>query len=167
MCGAPAEMWRKFNFSTAPPWAFLLGAIVTLALSRRASGYLPMTRACAQKLRLVRWSFAGAILLAVVCWIAAVIIGSAAGDALGGVVFALVVLGFAALILGFIFAVVGRAFYGPTANVMEQQYGQYEPVVELKRVHPNFVIAVRQLQQARAAHLPAAPAAQFGHSEVN
>ncbi|TMG25324.1 MAG: hypothetical protein E6H95_12090 [Chloroflexi bacterium] len=41
MSGQPAETWHKFRFATAPPWAFLLGAIVVAALSRRASGYLP------------------------------------------------------------------------------------------------------------------------------
>ncbi len=146
-------MWRKFTFSTAPQWAFLLGAIVTFALSRRASGYLPMTRACAQKLRLVRWSFAGLFLFALVSWIAAVFVGAATGgdSAAGGVVFFLVVLGAAAVVVGFVVAVVGRAQYGPTAYVTEQRPGQYDRVIELRRVHPNFVVAVMQMQQARAA----------------
>jgi hypothetical protein len=54
--------------------------------------------------------------------------------------------------------VLARSIYGPTGKVMEQQYGQYEPVVELQRVHPNFVNAVRQMQAARAAQY--APQAQ-------
>ena len=71
MTGAPAETWRKFRFSTAPGWAalFLLllctGVgllIVFLAIylvSRKASGYLPLSRAASRRVGLASWIPAG------------------------------------------------------------------------------------------------------------
>ena len=154
MCGQPAETWRKFNFSTAPPWAFWVGGVIlATAMARRASGYLPMTRACVQKLRLFRWSFAGVLLLALVCWIAAIAIGSSLGTdpTWNGVATILLLVGVLLFLFGLVAVIVARNMYGPTGKVREQQYGQYEPVIELQRVHPNFAMAVQQMQQARAA----------------
>jgi hypothetical protein len=39
---------------------------------------------------------------------------------------------------------------GPRGKVMEQQPGYYDKLVELRKVHPNFVAAVNQVHQARA-----------------
>ncbi len=57
MTGAPVETWRKFRFSTPPPWAYallvlivlgLLGLIIAAAVMSavavKASGFLPLTR---------------------------------------------------------------------------------------------------------------------------
>ena len=153
MCGQPAETWRKFKFSTAPPWALFLGAIVVMAMSRRASGYLPMTRACVQRIRRVRWLFGGVLLSALGFWFAAIVVGSFLGSdsTWSGIALALFLLGTFAALSGFVGLVVARRVYGPTGKVGEQRYGQYEPVIELQRVHPNFVMAVQQQQQARAA----------------
>ena len=154
MCGAPAEAWRKFSFSTAPPWALLVGGVIlATAMARRASGYLPMTRACVQKLRLIRWTFAGLLLLPFALWFAAAVVGSSLGSdpTWSGVATVLVLLGILLLLIGLLGVVLVRSMLGPTGKVMEQQYGQYEPVVELQRVHPTFVTAVLQMQQARAA----------------
>ena len=152
MSGQPAETWHKFRFATAPPWAFLLGAIVVAALSRRASGYLPLTRASLKKLRLVTWTFVGLLPLAVVFWVAAALVAPSDSDptrsAITGI---LVLMGFISLIVGLIGVILRARFFGPTGKVMEQQPGYYEPVIELQRVHPNFVAAVRQRQQERAA----------------
>jgi Na+-transporting methylmalonyl-CoA/oxaloacetate decarboxylase gamma subunit len=153
MCGQPAETWQKFNFSTAPPWAYWVGGVIlATAMARRASGYLPLTRACAQKIKLVRWTFAGVLLFAFACWITALVLGLSLGsDATwSGIALVLLLVGILALLVGLVGRVLARRSYGPTAKVMDQQYGQYEPVVELQRVHPNFVMAVQQLQQARA-----------------
>jgi hypothetical protein len=48
---------------------------------------------------------------------------------------------------------------GPTGKVLEQQFGQYEPLVELRRVHPKFVEAVRRHQDERARQFAVQPAA--------
>jgi len=156
MCGKPAETWRKFKFSTAPPWAFLLGAIVVLALSRRAGGYLPMTRDCVSRLRIVTWGFLSLLPLAVLLWITSALV-SGDDSTRSAISLLLLILGLAAFLIGLIGLVVGRRLYGPAGKVMEQQPGYYEPVIELQRVHPNFVIAVRHAQQARAGQLAQYP----------
>ena len=156
MCGAPAETWRKFKFSTAPPWAFLLGLIVAMALSRRASGYLPMTRACSRSIRLVRMSPLLFVALMAIFWIVAIVAAAVGvGDRSSSAV--AVYLGFVGTLF-MVMAVIVLLLtnrYGPGGKVMEQQYGQYEPVIELQRVNPKFVAAVQQMQQTRAAQYAA------------
>lgn len=83
MTGVPAETWRKFKFSTAPGWAFLfllllctgVGLlIVFLAMylvSRRASGYLPLSRAASRRVALASWIPAGLLVGGFVLLIAA------------------------------------------------------------------------------------------------
>jgi len=152
MTGQPAETWRKFKFATAPPWAFLLGVIAILALSRRATGYLPLTRDSAKKLSMFTWIFVGLLPLAVLFWVVAAFVAPPNSDPVRSTItLLLVLLGFASFFIGLIGVVVGRRFYGPTGKVLEQQRGYYEPLIELQRVHPNFVAAVRQRQQERAA----------------
>ena len=89
MTGAPAETWRKFRFSTAPAWAavFLLllctGVgllIVFLAIylvSRRASGYLPLTRASSRRVGLASWIPAGLLVGGFVVVVAAAVTAGA------------------------------------------------------------------------------------------
>jgi len=152
MCGKPAETWRRFRFSTAPGWAYLLGAIMVYALSRRARGYLPMTRDCVRRLRIVTWGFFSLLPLAFVLWIAAAIVSPSGDDPTrSAITLVLVMLGVVALVVGLVGLAIGRRLYGPAGKVMEQQPGQYEPVIELQRVHPNFAMAVQQTQYARAA----------------
>jgi hypothetical protein len=73
MTGAPVETWRKFRFSTAPAWAavfllllctgfgLLLVFLAMYLVSRRASGYLPLTRASSHRVALASWIPAGLI----------------------------------------------------------------------------------------------------------
>lgn len=73
MTGAPAETWRKYRFSTAPAWAavfllllctgfgLLLVFLAMYLVSRRASGYLPLTRASSRRVALASWIPAGLI----------------------------------------------------------------------------------------------------------
>ena len=101
----------------------------------------------------MRWLFGGVLLSALGFWFAAIVIGGFLGSdsTWSGVALALFLLGILVAVGGLIGLVVARRVYGPTGKVEEQRYGQYEPVIELQRVHPNFVMAVQQLQQARAA----------------
>lgn len=96
---------------------------------------------------------------AFLCWILAVIVGAAGGtdSTASAIVAFLFVVGVLLLVIGLIGLVVVKSAYDPTARVMEQQPGQYEPVVELRRVHPNFVNAMRLMQAARAAQYPFQP----------
>jgi hypothetical protein len=151
MTGAPAETWRKFSFSTAPPWAFWVGGLLVAALmSRRASGYLPLTRASVRKLRLFTLTFLGLIPLAVVFWIASGVTSSLNNPVWSAITFLLFVLGIASMLVSLIGIVIARRSFGPTGKIFEPQPGQYESLIELRNVHPTFVIATRQLQQARA-----------------
>jgi hypothetical protein len=158
MTGAPAETWRKFSFSTAPPWAFWVGGVIVAALmSRRASGYLPLTRASVKRLRLFTWSFFGLLPLAVIFWIASAITSSVNGPVWSAITSLLFVLGIGSIIVCLIGIVIARRLFGPTGKIFEPQPGQYESLIELRNVHPNFVAAVQQLQYARAQSAYAAP----------
>jgi hypothetical protein len=72
-----------------------------------------------------------------------------------GIAATLLLVGFVAILAGLIGLLVGRAAYGPSAKVFDRQPNQSDRLVELRRVHPTFVIAVQQLQLARAAQPPA------------
>jgi hypothetical protein len=84
MTGAPAETWRKFNFSTAPAWAVALLPLVCFgllplfiglyAVSRRASGRLPLTRASSRRVALASWIPAGLILVSFLMGFAALVV---------------------------------------------------------------------------------------------
>jgi hypothetical protein len=98
MTGAPAEKWRKFQFSTAPGWSYALlalvcagvvgiivGIIVQYSVSRRASGHLPLTRASSLRITLATWIPAGLILGAIGLWIVAIIVGAGSAGTSGQV----------------------------------------------------------------------------------
>jgi len=153
MTGAPAETWRRFNFSTAPPYAFWIGGLIVAAMmSRRASGYLPLTRASANKLRLYFWTLVALIPIGVVvAFVGLTVAGASNGEGVGATLGILgFVLGLASLLVGFIGLVIVRRTLGPTGKVLEPQPGQYQSLIELRNVHPAFVAAVQQLQHMRA-----------------
>lgn len=153
MTGATAETWRKFNFSSAPPYAFWFGGLIVAALmSRRASGYLPLTHASANKLRLSFWSLVALIPIgAVVAFVGLTVAGASNGEGVGATIGVIAfVLGLAALLVGLIGLAIVRRTLGPTGKIFEPQPGQYQSLIELRNVHPAFVTAVQQLQQMRA-----------------
>ena len=154
MTGAPAETWRKFTFTSTPGWAYLFGALGAAAFSSRATGHLPLTREAAKRIALVRWVFVGLIPIAILFWIAAGIAApSDQSDTTRGAVSGFLILfGIAAIFVAFVGVLLARSYFGPSARIIERR-GQYQPLVELRRVHPAFVAAVQQLQHARAAQL--------------
>ena len=149
MTGAPAETWRKFRLRRAPWWAFWVGGILlSAALSDRASGYLPLTRASAKTLWVVRWIFGSLVPIAIVLWVIGVFDNSP--NLLNRAIFEfLFLLGFSALFGGFVGMLLGRRAV-PQLKLLERHPGHYESMVELANVHPAFVAAVQQLQLARA-----------------
>lgn len=168
MTGRPAEIWRKFSFSTPPPWVYALlilvclggigiiaFAIVNAVVSQRASGYLPLTRSSKRTVDLVIWVPVGLIVGWIVLWVAAIAAASAtptgSESAVPGILFGLGA-------LAFIGGVVGRLVITklviPSAKVMEPEPGQTDKIVELRNVNANFVEAVRQLQHSRLAQPP-------------
>ena len=161
MSGEPAETWRKFSFTSAPPWAFWVGGLLlSYVLARRASGYLPLTRASERLLKAPNWPVIAFAAIGGMLWVVAIIVAAVAGGNNTGSAVAV----WAGLFGGWSFFVVLIAFlltnrgYGPSGRVLEQQIGQYEPLVELQRVHPKFVEAVRRHQGERARQLAVNPA---------
>src|SRR5260370_10822319 len=152
MTGATAETWRKFNFSSAPAYAFWFGGLIVAAvMSRRASGYLPLTHACANKLRLAFWSLLALIPIgAFVAFVGLTVAGASNGEGVGTTIGVMgFVLGLAALLVGLIGLTIVRRALGPTGKIFEPQPGQYQSLIELRNVHPAFVAAVQQLQHMR------------------
>jgi len=162
--GAPAETWRKFRFQTAPGWAYalllllctgvglLIVFIAMYLVSRRASGHLPLTRTSSRTIGLGTWIPVGLFLLTVLLWIVAGIVGSSSNDetssAVAGV---LVIASFVVVLAGLVGWLIVKPLIGPRGKVMERQPGAYDNLVEIRNVHPAFVSAVVQVQQARAA----------------
>lgn len=166
MTGRPAETWKKFNFATPPDWAYALlfliclGGIgfvafaVTIAVvSQRASGYLPLTRSSALTARLAFWIPVGILVAWPVCWLIALIVGVAGNNdsTANGVAATFLVLGLACMLAGLVGRLVVTRLITPQAKVMPAAPGQSDRIVELRNVHPAFVAAVQQHQQARAA----------------
>lgn len=152
MSGAAAETWRKFDFADSPWWAFFLGGIVLSTLTaRRATGYLPLTRASAKSIGLVRWSPIAPVGLMLVFWATA-----AAAWAIGptGATPSAIVAYFGLFgsffMVGAIVAFLLTHRFGPRGYVMAPRPGEYEHIVELSNVHAAFVSAVVELQERRA-----------------
>jgi len=175
MTGAPAQTWRKFRFSSPPQWAYVLyvlvilgligmivAAVVMSAVSQRASGHLPLTRGSRRLVGLALWVPIGLMVGAVVLW-TIVPIGAAAnvdaGDTnAGGVAGIVLLVGALLLVAGLIGRLVVTPLVCPRARVIVQT-GYYDKLVEIRNVHPAFVAAVNQIQQARAAQYAAMNAA--------
>ena len=142
--------------------------IVSAAASRRAGGWLPLTRASRRKRRAVVWTatalFAAGIPVAI--W------------GLGGILLApslhgsqidlgnhLFLAGLGGFVVGGIGLAVVKPRYGPQGFVADKRAPNLGYVVELRNVHPVFVMAVHQVQRERAGVY--APPTQFGQTEVN
>jgi hypothetical protein len=166
MTGAPAETWRKFRFATPPWWAlgFLIlicvgiGVVVSIPLAylvaRRASGSLPLTYRSRRRVELPRRAAIVILALSALLWILTVIAFTRPYDPanptpqlIGLVLFnlGLVTFAFGAVLLQ-IGLQLGRIPFGPGAIVMRRLPGHSDRQVELIRVHPAFVAAVRQMQ---------------------
>ncbi len=163
MTGAPAETWRKFRFATAPSWAYVLLLLVCTgvglliigvliwAVSFRASGYLPLTRASRRKLAIVNWLPVALIVLSLVLWIVAAFVGFNSNDQTATIAWGLLIAGLLAGMAGLAGRLVIRRLVGPRGRVTERRPGQYDQLVELRHVHPAFVMAVNERHFARQA----------------
>jgi hypothetical protein len=168
MTGRPAEMWRKFKFSTPPAWSYALlilvclggmGAIafaVVMALTaQRASGHLPITKDSSRLVTIATWVPVALMILAVLVWITAfpVAASSSIGDAAGWLFW----LGLLLLLSGLAGRLIVKPLLSPRARVEEMAPGRNDRIVELRNVHPAFVAAVLQAQRARAGQLAPPP----------
>jgi hypothetical protein len=174
--GRPAETWRKFRFATPPPWTYALlllilvigilglivAGIVQSAVSQRATGHLPLTRASSRLVGLAQWIPAGLIIGSIALWTLvaiAAIAGVDAGDPNASGFGALsIVLGILLLLAGLVGRLVVMPLVGPRARVTVLP-GYYDKLVELRHVHPAFVAAVTQIHQARAQQYQSMPPA--------
>jgi hypothetical protein len=154
MSGKPAETWRRFNFSTAPQWAYgllalivfggigiIAYAIVVSLVSQKASGYLPLTKASSNRLNVYLWTIGALLPLSFVLMIGGLVIASGT-DSTSGAIGAAVVVSGALMFAAFVVGALLRTLFRPGATVHEPAAGQYDKIVELKRVHPAFVAAV-------------------------
>ena len=164
MTGRTAEAWRRFRFATPPQWAyallllaclgglgFVLYALIVAAISRRASGYLPLTRTSRRWLNLFMWAVIAMLPLFIVLLVGGIAVGSNTNGSTQSAVSAILLLAALVALLAFLIGAVIRRFIGPSAKVMEPPPGYQEDLVELRRVHPAFVAAVQQAHRARAA----------------
>jgi hypothetical protein len=153
MTGRPAETWRRFRFGNPPDWLVigLMGIVGAGMISRRISGYLPLTKSARDQLASVEATFA-LLPLALLLEIASYWLGrSFPTDAdLSSLAHTLMVLGLVAIPL-FVGGVILRYFFGPAAKVMGPPPGYSDNLVELRKVHPSFVAAVNQQHAARLA----------------
>jgi predicted transporter len=165
MTGRPAETWKKFKFATPPDWTyalliltcvgglgFIAFTIVVAAVSERASGFLPLTRSSGRIVTLAFWIPLAFLIAWPVLWAVAATFAFSSNDptasAIAGVSFWLGVL---FLVAGLVGRLVVTPLTSPRAKVMELAPGQTDRIVELRNVHPLFVAAVLQRQQASAS----------------
>ena len=159
MTGRPAETWRKFTFSTPPQWAYALLALIVFGgigiiayalvinvVSQKASGHLPLTKASNNRLNAYLWTVVGLLPLSFVLMIGGLVIASSQDATAQGIGIIVVVLG-VLMFIAFLVGLIVRRWIGPGATVREPAPGQYDKVVELRRVHPAFVAAVAQQHQ--------------------
>lgn len=104
------------------------------------------------------WLSFGLLPLMIVLWIAGAVVSANLHDntwsTIAGILFFLGLFSF----LGFIVcSLVLRPLVSPGANVMAHRPGEFDRLVELRRVHPAFVAAVTQVHQSRAAQVPLPP----------
>ena len=154
MTGQPAQTWRKFTFSTPPPWVYallvlvlvgglgiLLYAVVVNLVSQKATGYLPLTFGARNRLRWYLGIVVALLPLSFVAFFVGLAFASSndsTSDTTGGI---LVVVGLILFIL-FLVGALFRRYFGPGARVSEPPIGHTDRMVELQRVHPAFVAAV-------------------------
>jgi uncharacterized membrane protein len=183
MSGQPAEVWGRFRFVTAPAWAgalhmlpliltgvgLVLIVLITAAVSRRAGGWLPLTRSSRRKLRTVFWTFTGLLAggIAAAFWgLGAIVLAPDMQGRQAAIGLLLLVVGLIAFIIGALGFAAVRPRIGPQGVVTAQWVRGLGNVVELRDVHPVFVLAVHQLQDQHVVAMHHARS-QFGRIEVD
>ncbi|HZQ49603.1 MAG TPA: hypothetical protein VFB69_04770 [Candidatus Dormibacteraeota bacterium] len=164
MTGRPAEVWRKFNFRAPPTWVYFLLFLIVIgligliifgvvenAVSEKASGHLPLTRAAQNRIRLFLWTVVALLPASIVLLIAGAALGAGTDSSTSGVGALCILLGALAFVAFIVGALTRSLFTGPRAKVYPPQPGYTDKIVELYKLHPAFVAAVQQQHAARAA----------------
>jgi hypothetical protein len=145
MTGAPSETWRRFRFATLPVSAWMSSGPFSFGSERSAIGYLPLTRRSAQRLALITWVPFGAIIIGTSVAALSAITGLQSSDStVAAVAATLLFLGLMLLFCGGVALLLTRQI-GPQGKVRDAEPGAHREskIVELSRVHPEFVAAVR------------------------
>ena len=163
MTGRPAETWRKFTFMTPPPWTYallilfcvgglgiILYAVVIRLISPRAAGHLPLTRAARNRLNLYLGAVVALLPLSFVLFFVGLAVGSNS-DSTSSTVAGILVIAGLVFFIAFLVGALARSYVGPRGKVAEPALGQVDTIVELRGVHPAFVVAVQQQQAGRLA----------------
>jgi hypothetical protein len=154
---------------TPPTWAyallllvcagglgFIAYAIAMAVVAERASGYLPLTRSSSRTATLAFWVPAGLLIAWVAAWVLTVVLAwTATNPNVSTVAWVLFGLGFLFLAAGLVGRLLVAPYMRPRGKVMPMAAGQSDRIVELRNVHPNFVAALNQVYQARAAQYAA------------
>jgi hypothetical protein len=156
MTGRPADTWRKFRFMTPSVWTILLLLpLVVLDLggprpkARQASGHLPLAKSAVQR-AVLEESVVAFLPLGIIVGVAGIVIWGTNQNApdLSAIARTLMTLGFVLLVM-FVVGAVLREQFGLGAKVLAPPAGSEDQIVELRRVHPEFVAAVNQMHHAR------------------
>lgn len=136
MSGMPAEVWGHVRFVTAPAWVHALHLleftgvglipvlIVSAAASRRASGWLPLTRASRRKRRAVVWtatSLFAAGIPAAILGLGLILLAPSVHGPQADFGIRLFLVGLAGFSVGGLALVVVKPRYGPQGNVLDRR----------------------------------------------
>jgi hypothetical protein len=174
MTGRPAETWRKFKFATPPDWAyallilvclgglgFIVFAVVMALVAQRASGYLPLTKSSSRTVSLAVWIPIGLLIAWPVSWAIALVFSSSNDSTASTIAAVFFWLGFLFFGAGLVGRLLITRLVSPRAKVFPVAPGQTDRIVELRNVHPLFVAAVLQRQQAPPPPFAAAPQSPY------
>jgi hypothetical protein len=171
MTGRSAETWRKLRFYTPPAWFHLLvlsfGTLlctIGIALyliawfvwAPKASGYLPLTRGSALRLNAAFWISIALWPLAVVMIAIGLVVGNTLEPVRSQIGWWILIAG-GVTIVPAVASLFVRPLFGPGARVHKAELGQSDRLVELKRLHPVFVEAVRQMKEVSTSAASIAP----------
>jgi hypothetical protein len=174
MTGRPAETWRKFRFYTPPAWfhwlvlsfgtclctiGIALYLIAWFVWAPKASGYLPLTRGSALRLNAALWISIGLWPLAVVLMAVGLAVGNTLEPVRSQIGLWILIAGGVTLVSA-VAALFVRPLFGPGARVHKTELIQSARLVELKRLHPVFVEAVKHMNEIRTSDVLTAPGAR-------
>ena len=158
MTGRTAETWHTFVFAGPLDWfaATLVIVGIRLLKPRVVRGQLPLTNASRQTITLVETIARSLPILAILLLACGIAIARSTSDAdLSAIARTLIILGVVAALL--CVPALLLSWVVPHGTVLDSPPGGLGRLIELRRVHPSFVAAVKDVQVAREARPASAP----------
>ncbi|TMD30146.1 MAG: hypothetical protein E6I95_15985 [Chloroflexi bacterium] len=152
MTGRTAETWHTFVFAGPLDWfaATLVIVGIRLLKPRVVRGQLPLTNASRQTITLVETIARSLPILAILLLACGIAIARSTSDAdLSAIARTLIILGVVAALL--CVPALLLSWVVPHGTVLDSPPGGLGRLIELRRVHPSFVAAVKDVQVAREA----------------